>query len=420
MDFNYEDLRRPGIREQIPQRGVMDIVATSFGIYGRQFLVFFLLSAAAIIPITLVTQLFSGRLTTQLQSQYAAAGVDPTILNAVNSGDSRAASQLLTQMSKLQSSNPQFFNQLFPSISAFIVALLALGIIGGLLHSVIVNSTLTYMAADQGMGRTAQAGRAFGQASNRWMTLTLGWIAFFVMIILLFVVPLVIFTLLLLIGADSTRATSAVGVLSLVFLLLFLLLLVFILYMSVTIGVFLTPVATLENVGPMAAIGRAYRLGKANFWRIIGFQFVLTFLTFLFGVVIGLFIGLLIPTTPGIGTTLISALITSLLSPLSVIGATLLYIDARVRYDNLNEDLSYRGEAETTLSELPYRQMTGALVGGRDILNMLLLFGVPIIIGVVLIFALAALGQAVGSQYNSLPGFQTPTSLLTSGALFRL
>ena len=164
---------------------------------------------------------------------------------------------------------------------------------------------------------------------------------------------------------------------------------------------FLTPVVTLEAVGPFAAIGRAWRLGKAHFWMLVMFQIAIG----LIGGLVGLGIAALTANLTSMPTvTLLTAIGTSLTAPLGIIGATLLYIDARVRYDGLNDDLAYLGRLDARLNELPVRRAEGSLLGGSDVLNMIIL--------VVLFVALSILLGVFGRSLGLIPN--TPTTSATS------
>jgi hypothetical protein len=109
-------------------------------------------------------------------------------------------------------------------------------------------------------------------------------------------------------------------------------------------------VVVIEKMGPVAALGRAWRLSDGNRWRIIGIQVLLGILNLVLSVLIaGIFGGLTAAGQPGqFGvTTLVENLVnfasTIVWAPVEWIAFTVLYYDLRVRKEAF--DLQLAAEA---------------------------------------------------------------------------
>ncbi|HEX9265964.1 MAG TPA: hypothetical protein VF965_00620 [Candidatus Limnocylindria bacterium] len=113
-------------------------------------------------------------------------------------------------------------------------------------------------------------------------------------------------------------------------------------------------IVVVEKMGPIAALGRAWRLSGGNRWRILGIQVLLVILNLVLSLLIGALFGGLVAAgaqggTPGqLGVTSIVQSIVNLAStiiwaPVEWIAFTVLYYDLRVRKEAF--DLQLAAEA---------------------------------------------------------------------------
>ncbi len=86
---------------------------------------------------------------------------------------------------------------------------------------------------------------------------------------------------------------------------------------------FIWQTALVEGVSPRAALSRSSDLVRGNWWRVVGIMFVVGIIAGAISWVLGLILGLIPVVGEIIGTILIT--------PIAIIGATLLYYDLRVK-----------------------------------------------------------------------------------------
>jgi hypothetical protein len=106
-----------------------------------------------------------------------------------------------------------------------------------------------------------------------------------------------------------------------------------------------TPALFAEGVGPVKAIGRSWNLVRDNWWRTVGIVIVVyimvgiiqSALQFLFGGIAALLPGLSDDLRAGLVTT-VATLIDALVSAITPIAITMLYLDLRVRKEGLDLD----------------------------------------------------------------------------------
>jgi hypothetical protein len=162
-------------------------------------------------------------------------------------------------------------------------------------------------------------------------------------------------------SGSGDPATGALGVLALVFMMLFGLLLIFVVMLALVVCfLFVTHAVVLEGHGPVAAIGRSWKLATDSFWRVLGIYLLLTLLILVLTLVpsysISAGVQLFFPDPIGdfaiqqtltlLGTYIIQILVL----PLSLIAFTLLYYDLRVRKEGFDLQLRTQTYEE---SELP-------------------------------------------------------------------
>lgn len=119
-------------------------------------------------------------------------------------------------------------------------------------------------------------------------------------------------------------------------------------YLSV-VYTFAVPVVVLEGLSGLSALRRSYNLVKGAWWRVAGVIFVLSLLSWVIQFalsipamiigVIGIALPVLAPSLALISRTL-QAFVSVVITPLIVIGTTLLYFDQRVRKEGFDLWLS--------------------------------------------------------------------------------
>jgi hypothetical protein len=116
-------------------------------------------------------------------------------------------------------------------------------------------------------------------------------------------------------------------------------------YINVPILSLLAPVIIIESEGVFSGLRRAFGLGRKNFWRVLGINFLLWLLamvlTLPLSILLNLFANFWNPSYAL--TTALSSLVnlvaTLLVTPIQVCGLTLLYFDLRVRLEGFDLEL---------------------------------------------------------------------------------
>jgi hypothetical protein len=103
------------------------------------------------------------------------------------------------------------------------------------------------------------------------------------------------------------------------------------------------PVAMAEDLGPVAAMKRSYQLTKRRFWPSLGVCFLTGVVAYMLDQVLGLVpdtVALIIGTDVGWPLLAVGGVLSQLITmPLVAAGATLLYLDLRVRSEGLDIEL---------------------------------------------------------------------------------
>ncbi len=113
---------------------------------------------------------------------------------------------------------------------------------------------------------------------------------------------------------------------------------------------FIWQVALLQGIGPRDALSRSSDLVKGNWWRVVGILFVVGIIAGAISWILGLILGLI----PVVGEIIGIILIT----PIAIIGATLLYYDLRVRREGYNLE---KMASELGIAKEPSQTGTGPI-----------------------------------------------------------
>jgi hypothetical protein len=322
-----------------------DILDTIFRIYRQNFLAF-----AGIVALLFVPSLLLDILVTAIFGQSA-------------------MQNLLPMIEELQWIEPgaDWFSQLpLANLFAYLGLSLFIGLIQAIILIPLVEGAVVHAASRSYLDRPLSILEAYGFGTDRMANLILARLLVAIIAILVYLVPfgLLAGLFVAIISASSgsgDAAVGALGVLALVFMMLFGLLLLFVIMLALVVCfLFVTHAVVLEGHGPVAAIGRSWKLATSSFWRVLGIDLLLTLLILVLTLVpsysISTGVQIIFPDPIGdfaiqqILTLISSYVIQILVLPLSLIGFTLLYYDLRVRKEGFDLQLRTQTYEE---SELP-------------------------------------------------------------------
>ena len=298
---------------QLRPLGVGDIVDRVFSVYRQRPLLFIALSAVPYLALFLVI----GGIALSLGSLLAPLG--PFI-------DSLSDSLTVTTGTR-----PEV--PITPAIGTAIVALIVLGVIGGLVAVLFLSvqvGSLVDAAAARYLGRQTSVGASFraglrvapkiiGTGLLLFAALTVGWLLLFVILAL-----------------ANNALLATVGILSGLVATVF----VFASWLVAPV------VASVEPVGPLNAVRRSWWLSKGHRWRILGLQILLIVLQAVLSTLISfIFIAAFISdaTVRLVLQNIVNVIATVLWAPIEWGTFTILYFDLRVRKEAL--DLQLAAEA---------------------------------------------------------------------------
>lgn len=238
-----------------------------------------------------------------------------------------------------------------------------------LIQIVLTYGVLTYLTSEHQLGRRITVGEAFQAARPRFGSLGWGFV-------LLYIVIIVVFVAVGLLTVLCGLAVAGIGIAA---------------YIGLATFVMLAPVLTLEDVGAARGVNRAWTLGRARFWTVLGFLVVFSILDWILSVAFTSLAGLVVTPTREIGitagdvlNTVLTTLIDIALAPILPIGMTLLYYDVRSRVEGLDIALSTVEKPDPRPSDVPSPD-PGPIFTSRDFLNVGIL-----VVGVVVLSLVAA------------------------------
>ncbi len=319
----------------------LELVDRTFRIYRNSFMTFLVPVALVTVPVTIINVIGS------LLYQERAAELQP-VLNDLQRQTSR------TMSPQMQAEVMRASGEII-SVAVIFLAVLA---ITTLLQVVLVNSILTQLASENHLGFRATAGEALRAIRDRLMPLTVAVILEFVLFMIMIVAISVMTVLFPLCG------------------LLFVLLI----YIWPAMFSLLTPVMILERANVGLGIRRAWSLGKARIWQIVGITVVIGIINFVITLGLSALVALFVqPTTSvsvgasNVADVIVQSIVGILISPVVPIAFTLLYYDARVRVEGLDIAMQNSGIPNPRPADLESPQPTDPLVTGKDFGNMVLL-----------------------------------------------
>lgn len=317
-----------------------EIARQTLAIYRANFVMLLIFSVIVAIPLTLLSSYLLSPVMTKLND------VQQSVISSGDALSSTIDPSLLSQIG----------NELGSTLASVGMILVAISFV----QTVILNSAITQIASEQYFGKRMSVIQAFQTISPR----------------------------LPILGVSSLLAYSVIVVIAVAMAaILFACGMGFglIVFVALTLQSLLVPVVILERQSITGSLGRSFTLGKLHLWPIV--RATILFLAF---TQIAELVFAPLSDSMGGGTGLLIAvlvlIIQAALAPLFPIAMTLLYYDARNRYEGLEAQLAASGVANARPADVA-SPATSALITNRDISNLVLLS----LLTLAMLFALIAL-----------------------------
>ena len=264
-------------------RSVGEILSLTFRTYADNLTAFLSASAAVIVPLAIIG-FVAGELF-----------VDDAVIATVNE-----------QTGEITDFNFDSFGAVFGI--AFIVAIATL-----IIQQIILNGVFTFIASEDLLGRQITPVQAFGAISHRFVTLGVGLLMVYAILILVSF------------GLAFTFFLCGLGIGLIVFL-------------GVNLFSFLVPTIILENVQAAQGLRRSFALAKARFWPVFWLTIAVVIITSLVQLVFSL--NILGIADSLLAQTIIGAVYNIIVAPVMPIALTLMYYDTRIRLEGLDMGLA--------------------------------------------------------------------------------
>jgi hypothetical protein len=307
---------------------ILQVMDQTFRIYRDNFGTILPLSAMIIIPVTIITAVVGGQVNTTPLTSAGGAQVSPELSLALCGG-----------------------------------AIIAL--VGGIAQAIILNGSFTVMTSEWLFGSRTTLGELWALASPRFGKLLSAYVLFYVLMV----------------------GLGLVSVIMIALCPLLIVLLAVIMYVAITAGSFLAPVAVLEDNGGGSAVTRAHLLAKSRFWQVLGLSLLIGLVSVAISLVLSLILGTLFAgAARSAGAVVVGAIIDSVvaivITPLLPIAMTQMYYDARARKENLSATLAEMGEDARAWDVRP-PESSEPFLSSNDILNMVVVVGIVVVLSIV-------------------------------------
>jgi hypothetical protein len=323
-----------------------EVIQETIAIYRANFVTLSVLSLLIVIPVVLLM----GYLLAPVYERLA--DLQQALLISARQTNPTLDTSLLSQ-----------FGNVLASLGMIVIAV-------SFVQIVLLNSAVTYIASESYFGARPSIMQTFQAISPRLPTLGLA------LLIGIGLVMLVFFAL----AAILFACGLGFGV---------------VFYAALTLIGLLTPVAILERHNILGTVGRGFALAKLHVWAIFRASILILFISQIASL-------LLTPLTASVGNAalaliiaVVSLLVQVILSPLLPIATTILYYDARNRYEGLGTLLAAANNPNVRPADIP-APATSVSLNSRDLSNIVVMCVVVILLFGVLIFAQTLFAPLIG------------------------
>ena len=296
-------------------------------------------------PLT-VGELFNGAFQAVRVNPQTMFGFAFAIMAVVGLVQAFFASSSTSSLTRAMSSgDPQ---ELFDSLGSSMGSVATSGLT--LLATAFLSGMLALTVWDAVLGRKSSPADAWHRFSPRFVPVLLATFLIGIIEFVLIVVVLLVFMIpffLVLVNAASARSYDSAGAgiggaLSILFLMIVALIVVAC-FLAVKFA-FTSSAVVLEGLGPVDALKRSWSLSKGSFWRILGRIWLIGIVTGLIsgvlGAVVGAILGVGANAADSVGllvafSAFLSALLSAVVIPVQSSFYTLMYLDERMRKENL-------------------------------------------------------------------------------------
>ena len=296
-------------------------------------------------PLT-VGELFNGAFQAVRVNPQTMFGFAFAIMAIVGLVEALFSSSSTTTLSHAISS--QSAQDVFDSLGSTLGSFATSGL--SLLATAFLSGMLALTVWDAVLGRKSSPADAWHRFSPRFVPVLLATfligIIEFVLIVLVLLVFMIPFFLVVVNAASARSYDSASASIGGAFAIIFLMIVALI-----VVGCFLTvkfaftsSAVVLEGLGPVDALKRSWSLSKGSFWRILGRIWLIGIVTGLIsgvlGAVVGAILGVGAAAADSVGllvafSAFLSALLSAVVIPVQSSFYTLMYLDERMRKENL-------------------------------------------------------------------------------------
>ncbi len=308
------------IISRLRPRTVAEVIDQAFRLYRRHFLTFLAIIAVVHVPLQLLIQ-----------------GANIWLLTGYT--------DILSEPGSGGLSNSQVMNETAGMLVVLYVVVLGLSFLYGILQY-LSQGALTAAIADAHMDRPISFGRAYG-AMFKHIGPLLGFMVLQVLISIGIFVPVIIVFVLSAVGIAAAGSDSgALGFGALCFACFLIIpAILFSAYVFVRLSM-VVPAIVIENLGPIDAMRRSWRLVQNYWWRTAAILLVLSILSFVIAAgpaaVIVAIVGLVTKSFDQVMINAVSGLVTVITAaffvPLDLTARTLYYFDLRVRKEGFDLD----------------------------------------------------------------------------------
>ena len=331
----------------------LELLDRAFRIYRDNFTTFIGIVALVMVPTTVISLVMNTWLSDQV-----------------------ALTQFSTNSSSVNRMSTSQIYGLLGQMFGMYVGVILVDFLIALLQGVFVSGPLTYITSERHLGRTVTFGDTWSAVQGRLATLGGALFLFYVIL-----------------GAISIALSFALCLCGLGFGL--------VAYIWVALSAFVTPVIILERTSLIAGMQRAWVLGKARVWPVLGLSIAILVISFVIGLALGFAIQLLI--RPAIGSTsytvanavqiVLQTIVSVFIAPIWPITLTLLYYDARVRVEGLDIALQAVNKPDPRPADVVSPPPPSDwLMSSKDMVNL----GIFVMSGFVLVLVLLGLYFVLG------------------------